>query len=241
MSLQKPPLELWGGIECTLNRVGDQYFDQLKYSGHDRRPDDLNVFAETGLRTIRYPFLWERIAPRSRKCRLGLGRRTPGNPATTRVNPIAGFVHHGSGPRSTNLLDPQFGHKLAEYARAFASRYPWVQDYTPINEPLTTARFSALYGIWYPHHKDNCSFVRALVNECRATALAMREVRRFNPAARLIQTDDLGKASGTPLLEYQVAFENERAGLAGTCSAESSSWPCVMAIHAWCWDQAGRA
>jgi len=27
-------LELWGGIECTINRVDDQFFDQLQYSGH---------------------------------------------------------------------------------------------------------------------------------------------------------------------------------------------------------------
>ena len=28
----QPPLELWGGVECTFNRVGDQYFDQLERS-----------------------------------------------------------------------------------------------------------------------------------------------------------------------------------------------------------------
>ena len=26
--------EIWGGIECTINRVKDSYFDQLEYSGH---------------------------------------------------------------------------------------------------------------------------------------------------------------------------------------------------------------
>ena len=24
-----PPLEMWGGVECTVNRVGDRWFDQL--------------------------------------------------------------------------------------------------------------------------------------------------------------------------------------------------------------------
>lgn len=32
-----PPLELWGGVERTHNRVRDVYFDQLKWSGHDIR------------------------------------------------------------------------------------------------------------------------------------------------------------------------------------------------------------
>src|SRR6185312_15456718 len=30
----KPDIEVWGGIECTINRVNDQYFDQLGYAGH---------------------------------------------------------------------------------------------------------------------------------------------------------------------------------------------------------------
>ena len=35
------------------------------------------------------------------------------------------------------------------------------------NEPLTTARFSALYGAWYPHAKDDALFSRAVVNRGR--------------------------------------------------------------------------
>ena len=28
------PLEMWGGIECTVNRVGELYLDQLERGGH---------------------------------------------------------------------------------------------------------------------------------------------------------------------------------------------------------------
>jgi hypothetical protein len=35
----------------------------------------------------------------------------------------------------------------------------------PFNEPLTTARFSALYGLWYPHHRSDQSFIRAVLNQ----------------------------------------------------------------------------
>ena len=47
--------------------------------------------------------------------------------------------------------------------RAVAERYPWVEHYTPVNEPLTTARFSGLYGHWYPHARDDGAFLRALL------------------------------------------------------------------------------
>jgi dTDP-4-dehydrorhamnose reductase len=82
-----------------------------------------------------------------------------------------------------------------------------------VNEPLTTARFSALYGVWYPHARDDRSFVRALLTQVQATVLAMREIRAVNPHARLVQTDDLGYTTARPRLQYQANFENERRWL----------------------------
>ena len=57
------PIEVWGGIECTINRVGDVYFDQLTLSGHRRRLDDIDRLASLGVRALRYPVLWETTAP----------------------------------------------------------------------------------------------------------------------------------------------------------------------------------
>jgi dTDP-4-dehydrorhamnose reductase len=205
------PLELWGGIECTVNRVEGRYFDQIERTGHASRLDDLDRFAALGIRTLRYPILWERTAPD------GL-ERADWTWADARmqhlralgIRPIVGLVHHGSGPAHTSLMDPGFADGLAEYAGAVARRYPWVRDYTPVNEPLTTARFAGLYGHWYPHRRDLRGFVRALLTQCRATALAMRAIRAVVPDARLIQTEDVGTTSGTPRLAYQAEHENAR-------------------------------
>jgi dTDP-4-dehydrorhamnose reductase len=150
------------------------------------------------------------------------------------IRPIVGFVHHGSGPRNTSLLDPEFPNKLACYARAVAERYAWVEDYTPVNEPLTTARFSGMYGWWYPHHRDHLSFLRALLNQCRAIVLSMREIRKINPEARLVQTDDLGKVFASPRLKYQADFENERRWLGwdlvcGRVDRQHSLWSFMLA------------
>jgi dTDP-4-dehydrorhamnose reductase len=209
---QKP--ELWAGVECTVNRVGDSYSDQLERSGHAIRIKDLERLAELGVRAIRYPILWERTAPQAlHKLDWSWSDERLEDLQRLGLKPIAGLVHHGSGPRYTNLLDPKFAEKLAAYAGKVARRYPWITHYTPVNEPLTTARFSCLYGHWYPHSRDPLMFARALLEECRAIILAMRSIWAVNPKARLIQTEDLGKTFSTPTLAYQAEFENERRWL----------------------------
>ena len=58
-----PKIEIWGGIECTYNRVSDSYFDQLKYSGHYEREEDIDLFGSLGISRMRYPLLWENYNP----------------------------------------------------------------------------------------------------------------------------------------------------------------------------------
>ena len=224
------PLELWGGLECTVNRVRDDYFHQLDRNGHASRADDIARFASLGIRAIRYPVLWERTAPEGIHAadwtwpdeRLN-ALRAHG------VTPIAGLIHHGSGPRHTSLVDPAFAEQLAEYAGAVAARYPWIEYYTPVNEPCTTARFAGLYGVWYPHGRDDRTFVQALLNQCRAVVLAMRAIRAVNPDAKLVQTDDLGKTYSTPEMAKVAEFYNERRWLAwdllcGMVGPEHALW-----------------
>jgi dTDP-4-dehydrorhamnose reductase len=207
------PLEIWAGVECTVNRVGDSYFDQLEFSGHSVRIGDLTRLAELGVRTIRYPVLWERVVKESNHYDWSWSDQRLSRLRELGITPIVGLLHHGSGPRHTNLLDPQFPEKFKDFAVAVARRYPWVEHYTPINEPLTTARFSCLYGHWYPHERDPKKFATALLSQCRAIVIAMKAIRNVNSRARLIQTEDLGKIFSTQSLAYQADFENERRWL----------------------------
>jgi len=209
--MKRHSLELWGGIECTVNRVGHRYHDQLRFASHHRRCDDLDALASLGIKALRYPVLWEHIAPSAlSKPHFRHADRQLSRLRWLGIDPIVGLLHHGSGPRYTSLLDPEFPQKLATFARSVARRYPWLRRFTPVNEPLTTARFSALYGHWYPHARDDRSFARALVNQVHGTALAMRAIRSEIPGAELVQTEDLGVVRCTPDLEHQARFENER-------------------------------
>lgn len=206
--------EIWGGIECTINRIENKYLDQLEYSGHYNREDDIKKIASLGITALRYPVLWERHNSFDTKktCWEWIGNQLETIRAYN-ITPVAGLVHHGSGPQFTSLNKKDFAERLAEYASEVATQFPWLEYYTPVNEPLTTARFSGLYGFWYPHHTNDHSFANMLLNQLKAVVLSMKAIRKINPSAKLVQTEDLAKTHSTGLLKYQANFENKRRWL----------------------------
>jgi len=206
-----PALELWAGAECSVVRVQDGYIDQSALGVGGSSLEDIDRLAALGVRAVRLPVLWERTWPGAdRAPDWSHADRTLQRLRDFGIRPIVGLVHHGSGPSHTSLLHDSFISGLARFAGEVARRYPWVEDYTPVNEPLTTARFSALYGHWYPHARSTSAFVRALVVQCQATREAMRAIRRVTPQARLVQTEDFGSVFSTPMLAYQARWENQR-------------------------------
>ena len=209
------PLELWGGVECSVVRVGDAWRDQVRETGHqDRAAADIALIAGLGLRTLRYPVLWERTAP-EQPGTVGWAwhDRQLAELQRRGIGVIAGLVHHGSGPQGTSLLDAAFPEKLAIYAGQAAERYPFVQAWTPVNEPLTTARFGCLYAHWHPHLRDEGAFLRAVANQCRAVLLSMRAIRAHQPGASFVHTEDIGRVFATPQLAHQAYYENGRRWL----------------------------
>ena len=205
-------VSIWAGIECSYNRVGDRYADQLQLAGLYERPEEIDRLAGLGVSAVRVPVLWER------HCALGdaawawtddvLGRLRRNG-----ITPILGLMHHGSGPPGVPLHSNELPERLARFAREVATAYPWARYFTPINEPLTTARFATLYGIWYPHAKSAATFAAAMLSQTRAISAAMDAIREVTPSASLVQTEDMGRVYATRELEYQADFENTRRWL----------------------------
>lgn len=207
-------LEVWGGLECSRVRIGDDIRDQILDTGHRDRPEDLELIASLGIKTLRYPVLWETVSKAPGEQDFGWHDYQLGRLRAAGISPIVGLVHHGSGPAYCDILDPAFPASLARHARDVAARYPWVERFTPINEPMTTARLCGLYGHWYPHACDEAACFRIVVAECRAISACMRELRLVSPHAKLIQTEDIGRVFATASLQYQADYENERRWLA---------------------------
>ena len=207
------PLELWGGVECSTVRIGETLRDQCRETGHFDRLEDLDAIAALGIRTLRYPILWDTVEREDGSLDFGWHDQRLGRLRELGIRVIGGLVHHGSGPRRTHVLDEQWPAKLGAYAARVAERYPWIDTWVPVNEPLTTSRFACLYGHWYPHCRSLEDMARSLVIQCEGIARAMRAIRAVNPAALLMVTEDLGKTFATRPLWHQARHENRRRWL----------------------------
>src|SRR6185312_14541212 len=88
-----------------------------------------------------------------------------------------------------NFQNPDFPHYFAEYAGAFAKRFPYLKLYTPVNEIFITAMFSAQYGWWNERLHSETEFVTALKNLSKANVMAMRAILEIKPDATFIQRE----------------------------------------------------
>lgn len=208
------PLQLWGGLECSVVRIGDVWRDQIRETGHHERPGDLDRIAALGIRTVRYPILWERCTEANMTfCGWGWHAMRLNALQRLGIEPIVGLLHHGAGPLPDGLLDSAFADGLARHAGQVAARFPAIKWWNPVNEPLTTARFSCLYGHWHPHLRDEAAFLRAVAAQCWAALLAMRAIRVHSNTARFVHTEDLGCTFTTTRLQAQGTYENNRRWL----------------------------
>src|SRR3954463_10867464 len=105
------------------------------------------------------------------------------------IVPIVDLCHFGVPDWIGNFQNPDFPKLFADYARAFAQRFPWVQLYTPVNEMYICATFSASYGWWNEQLTSDQAFITALKNIVKANVLAMSAILDVRPDAIFIQSE----------------------------------------------------
>jgi beta-glucosidase/6-phospho-beta-glucosidase/beta-galactosidase len=128
--------------------------DEHELTEHAMRwREDLDAVKELGATALRYGvswplvhtapgvFDWTVIDERLRYAAEDLG-----------LTVIADLVHYGTPTwLDDSFADPRYPEAIAEFAGAFAARYRGVVDHlTPLNEPVTTASFCGLRGVWPP-------------------------------------------------------------------------------------------
>ena len=164
--------------------------DELEETGHYTQwQTDFRLVKELGIEFLRY-------GPPYYKTHTGPGRYdweftdiTFNTLKELQITPIVDLCHFGVPDWIGNFQNPDFPRYFAEYAAAFARRFPELQLYTPINEIFITAMFSAQYGWWNERLHSDRDFVTALKHLCQANIMAMREILKVQPEATFIQSE----------------------------------------------------
>ncbi|MGV3741042.1 MAG: family 1 glycosylhydrolase [Burkholderiaceae bacterium] len=180
------------GIENSIPTVqgGRVRVDEMEKCGHYKHwRTDFDLVQELGLHVLRY-------GPPLHKTFLGPGRydwsfadETFRDIYRRDLIAIVDLCHFGVPDWLGNFQNPDFPDLFAQYARAFAERFPWVQLYTPINEMFICAVFSALYGWWNEQLNSDRAFVTALKHLVKANVMAMQAILDVRPDALFVQSE----------------------------------------------------
>ncbi|GAB3413909.1 family 1 glycosylhydrolase [Massilia agilis] len=152
--------------------------DEMAACGHYQRwREDFRLVHDMGLRCLRFgpPYYRTHVAPGQYDW--SFADEAFAELSRLGIEPIADLCHFGLPDWLGNFQNPDFPRYFAEYAEAFARRYPWVWMYTPVNEMLITAEYSALFGYWNEQLRDHRAFVTALSNCVEANIRASEAIR----------------------------------------------------------------
>jgi beta-glucosidase/6-phospho-beta-glucosidase/beta-galactosidase len=201
------------GIECSCPRIADgARVDQLRDTGHyELWKTDLKLVRELGLRYLRYGPPIYKVCPE--KGRYDWSFLDPIMHEMRRLGivPIIDLCHFGLPDWLGDFQNPDWPNWFAEYAHAFAERYPWVRYYTPVNEIYVTALFSASFGWWNERLMSDTGFITNIKHCCRASILAMRAILDIRPDAIFIYSESTEYVHpGSPDTVQQAHFMNER-------------------------------
>jgi beta-glucosidase/6-phospho-beta-glucosidase/beta-galactosidase len=131
------------------------------------------------------------------------------------ITPIADLCHFGVPDWIGNFQNSDWPPLFAEYAKAFATRYPEVHHFTPVNEIFVAATFSAQYGWWNERLASDHAFVTAIKNLCKANVLAMRAILEVRPNATFVQSESSSYYHAEePSVMPHANFLNEKRFLA---------------------------
>lgn len=154
--------------------------------------EDLSLARELGATAIRYGVSWPvvHVAPGVFEWD-ELDRVISFAVDELELTIVADLVHYGT-PRwlADSFADQGYPDAIAEFARAFASRYRGrVSHFTPLNEPVTTASFCGLRGVWPPHLSGWNGWVAVAVPMALGMARTTVAIREVNPDAVIVHVE----------------------------------------------------
>ena len=167
-----------------------QRVDELEKTGHYKNwKEDFGLVQDMGISFLRWgsPYYKVHLAPG--KYDWAFTDEALKDLFARNITPIVDLCHFGVPDWLGNFQNEEWPPLFAEYARAFAERYPEVKLYTPVNEIYVAATFSGQYGWWNECLSSDKAFVKALKNLCKANVLAMQAILEVQPDATFVQSE----------------------------------------------------
>ena len=189
-------IEFIGAFESTYQPAFD--VDVAETTGHVARwRADLELLVGCGVTRLRYPVRWHRIERDRRRYDWRATDEVFEWMRDRGLRPIVDLCHHTSYPRwlKRGFADRKFREAYVRYVEAFATRYPWIEEYTLFNEPLTTFLLCGQMGVWPPHLKGLSGFLTLARNVMPALSEGDRVYRDLVPGARHFYVDTCERAS----------------------------------------------
>jgi beta-glucosidase/6-phospho-beta-glucosidase/beta-galactosidase len=179
------------GIENSYPVVaGGVRVDEMEKCHHYRRwREDFHLVRDLKLKHLRYGPPYYRVHLAAGRYNWAFADETFRELRRLGIEPIADLCHFGVPDWIGNFQNPDFPALFAEYAGAFARRYPWVRLFTPVNEIFVTATFSGQYGWWNEQLASDQGFVTALKHLAKANLLAEEAILEVQPSALFIQSE----------------------------------------------------
>jgi beta-glucosidase len=201
------------GIENSYPTIGGGIrVDQMEKCGHyERWREDLDLVKDLGIHYLRWGPPLHRVFQSPSRCDWDWSDEVVEGMRQRHIQPIMDLCHFGLPDWLGNFQNRDFPAYFAEYASKAAQRYSDVKYWTPVNEILISALFSARYGWWNEMLASDQAFVRAMLNLCKANLLAMQAILNYVPEAVFIQSESSECTHPShPDLIAEARFHNER-------------------------------
>ncbi|MEC5148841.1 family 1 glycosylhydrolase [Cryobacterium sp. GrIS_2_6] len=208
--------------------------DEHELTDHDLLwREDLLAAKEHGASSVRYGISWPRVhvAPDLFDWS-ELDERIDYAVDELGLTVVADLVHYGTPTwLEDSFDDSRYPQTIADFASAFAERFAGRVDHiTPLNEPMTTASFCGLRGVWPPALVGWEGWTRIVLAIVDGIQLSVEAIRRANPhavivhveAASLYSTDDASLADDVTELAQLSLLPTDL--LVGTVDENHPMW-----------------
>jgi beta-glucosidase len=186
-----------GGIEdtCVYPSAGSgmQPLDEYELTEHNLHwKADMQAVRDMGGTSIRYGVNWPLVHTAPDEFDWSVpDERFAFATAELGLTVIVDLVHYGTPTwLAGSFADPDYPDVVARFAGEFAARYRGVVDHvTPLNEPLTTASFCGLRGVWPPGLTGWQGWVTVTMGIVAGISRTIAAVRAANPDAVIVHVE----------------------------------------------------